>query len=398
MGAPKAQIWLAIPLVLAGCTSRPRSGPEQPALAIKLEQEAAGTKPMVFAVHGLDTDALDALRARTLPASEWLTVFQVFVIEPGKAESTNRPPILGSHRLEGDILYFEPRFPLQPGLTYRAVLKVPGGVREPRSVTANFSLPKPESAVATAVQHVFPSRSRLPENQLKFYLHFSGPMSRGEAYQHVHLLNAAGKETERPFLELDEELWDPEGKRFTLFFDPGRIKRGLKPREDLGPSLEEGKTYTLVIDRQWHDAKGNPLKESYRKTFQVGPPDDQPPDPRNWKLEAPVAGKAQALLVRFPKPLDHAMLQHRLWVVDTQGAMVAGSVAVADEETCWQFRPTQAWKSGTYRLVADTTLEDLAGNRIGRPFEVDVFHPISREIKTETVTVPFEVAPFRIGR
>ena len=46
-----------------------------------------------------------------------------------------------------------------------------------------------------------------------------------------------------PFLELDEELWSPDGTRFTLVFDPGRIKRGLKPREEAGPILEAGKSY-----------------------------------------------------------------------------------------------------------------------------------------------------------
>ena len=31
---------------------------------------------------------------------------------------------------------------------------------------------------------------------------------------------------ELPFLEIDEELWDPAMMRLTLFIDPGRIKRG----------------------------------------------------------------------------------------------------------------------------------------------------------------------------
>src|SRR5437667_9325668 len=109
-------------------------------------------------------------------------------------------------------------------------------------------------------------------------------MNRGEAYSRIHLLNEAGKPVERPFLQLDEELWDPQGQRFTLFFDPGRIKRGLKPREELGPALVEGNIYTLEIDRFWPDADGNPLKETFRKIFRVGPPDDEPIDPKKWKI------------------------------------------------------------------------------------------------------------------
>src|SRR2546425_7490559 len=110
-------------------------------------------------------------------------------------------------------------------------------------------------------------------------------MSEGDCYRHIKLLDAKGKAVDLPFLELDQELWDSEGKRFTLFFDPGRIKRGLKPREELGPPLEEGKTYAFVVDRDWLDAEGNPLKESYRKSFRVGPPDDSPPDPKTWVIK-----------------------------------------------------------------------------------------------------------------
>ena len=76
-------------------------------------------------------------------------------------------------------------------------------------------------------RQVYPSADRLPENQLKFYLHFSAPMSQGDCYRHIKLLDARGKAVDLPFLELDQELWDPTGTRFTLFFDPWRIKRAI---------------------------------------------------------------------------------------------------------------------------------------------------------------------------
>ena len=51
--------------------------------------------------------------------------------------------------------------------------------------------------------------------------------------------------------------------RFTLLFDPGRIKRGLKPAQRrVGPVLEEGKSYTLVIDRGWTDAAATHSRRS----------------------------------------------------------------------------------------------------------------------------------------
>ena len=32
-----------------------------------------------------------------------------------------------------------------------------------------------------------------------------------------------------------------------------------------------------------------------------------------------------------------------------------------------EFEPAEAWKAGDYKLVINMALEDLAGNRIGRP-------------------------------
>jgi hypothetical protein len=241
------------------------------------------------------------------------------------------------------------------------------------------------------VENVYPTSNRLPENQLKFYLHFSAPMTQGNVYRHIKLLGPAGKEVDLPFLELQDELWDAQGKRFTLLFDPGRIKRGLKPREELGPVLEEGKTYTLVIDRKWTDAEGQPLQKSYRKTFKVLAPQNNRPDPKEWKLQPPRAGASKPLTVRFPRPLDHALLHRVLWVADANGKIIAGTVTVSHEETRWHFAPQQPWRAGTYALVVQTTLEDLAGNNIERPFEVDVFGPIQRKVKARTVKIPFRV-------
>src|SRR5260370_1316673 len=76
---------------------------------------------------------------------------------------------------------------------------------------------------------------RWPENDLKFYIHFSAPMSRGDSYKRIKLPDEKGKALDMPFLELDQDLWDSAAQRLTVFCDPGRIKRGLKPREEFGP-------------------------------------------------------------------------------------------------------------------------------------------------------------------
>jgi hypothetical protein len=306
----------------------------------------------------------------------------VFVDRGTKAD---QPAMLGTSRADGDALVFEPRFPFVKGVRYRVVVNA-GGKRAESIV----SLPKPEARPTTVVTKVYPTADKLPENQLKFYLHFSAPMAQGDVYKHISLLDAKGNRVEHPFLELDQELWDREGKRFTLFFDPGRVKRGLKPREEVGPALEEGKSYTLVIDRAWPDADGNPLKESFKKAFRVGPPDDVQPDVKTWKLKPPAVGSRQPLRVTFPKSMDNALAERLVWVVDADGAKVEGTVELSERETAWTFTPAATWAKGKHHLVADCRLEDLSGNSLGRPFEVDVLRPVERKVKSETVTVPFE--------
>jgi hypothetical protein len=304
------------------------------------------------------------------------------------------PALLGEYTVRGEVLTFKPRFPLQPGVRYRAVVHVkhiPAPQDELYTETeATIELPKPKTA-PTVVDQVYPTRDALPENQLRFYVHFSAPMSRGDVYKNIRLLDASGKPIELPFLELEQELWDVASQRFTLLIQPGRIKRGLIPREELGPVLEEGKSYTLEINRDWLDAEGEPLKETYRKKFRVIAADEKQPDPKTWKVQAPPAGKAETLVVTFPKPLDHGMLERVLWVTDDGGQRIEGTIAVTDEETHWRFTPKAAWRAGAYDLVVDMALEDTAGNSIAQPFEVDVFRPIERRVETKTVKVPFTV-------
>jgi hypothetical protein len=351
-----------------------------------------GDRDPAVAVTGLSPADLRALARLDQAPERWHQLFAVYVEHGG--DPAQQPAMLGSYRVEKDALRFQPRFPLQRGVSYRAVLhpeRLPGraGPAE-KTIEMLLRLPKVKPAVPTVVTAVYPSRDDLPENQLKFYLHFSAPMSRGEAYEHIRLLHD-GKADDRAFLELPQELWDREGKRLTLLLDPGRVKRELAPREAFGPVLEAGKRYTLVIDREWQDGEGHPLKESFRKTFRVLPPDGTQPSPKTWKLEPPPAGSTNPLVMTSPKSLDHALLHRMLWVTDDRGRKMPGTVAVTKQETCWQFTPASAWTVGRYHLVADTWLEDLAGNSIARPFEVDEQSAVQHQNPARTVQLPFEV-------
>lgn len=332
------------------------------------------------------TDA-EAAAWKATPPKEPADVLAVFADKGDLA-------MLGSWKLDGRTVVFVPRFPLVAGVPYRVVLnaaKLPAAAAGATAVTKTVQLPKPPPGPAAVVEAVYPSADVLPENQLKFYLHFSAPMSRGEVYRRVRLLDAAGKAIVDPFLELDEELWDRDQRRLTLFIDPGRIKQGLRPREEMGPVFEADRKYTLVIDAAWKDGDGEPLKAEFRKAFKTVGPDEKQPDFAGWKLTPPKAGTTEPLAVAFGESLEQALAARLIWVEDAAGKRVAGKATLGANETTWRWTPDAAWAVGEYKLVADKRVEDLAGNSIEKPFEVDVFNRIQREVVAEVVRRPFQI-------
>jgi hypothetical protein len=317
---------------------------------------------------------------RTQPAKGWVSVFAVYT---GSGEV---PPLLGSYRIEGGALVFQPRFPLAPGVEYRAVFYPSSGGAPVEKI---FREPSREIAPSARVEQVYPSADVLPSNLLRLYIYFSAPMSRGEAGQRIHMLDENGKLLRGVFLP-GEELWDPSFRRLTMTFDPGRIKRGLTSNEAMGPPIAEGKRYTLVIDRDWPDAQGVAMVQGFRKMFRGGPADRNPPDPKQWRVIAPQAGSSRALIVDFPGSMNYPLLQRMLHVSGAQGN-VAGTVSISKQESEWRYTPQQPWKAGDYQLVVDTGLEDLAGNHLGQAFDIDVFQHVSEHITTKTISLPFVV-------
>ena len=85
------------------------------------------------------------------------------------------------------------------------------------------------------------------------------------------------------------------------------------------------------------------------------------------------------------------MLRRVITVLDQTGQEITGQIIVDQEETRWQLRPDRPWPRGQCAVVVTTDLEDLAGNSVGRPFEVDVFRAVERQVTTGTVRLPFLV-------
>ena len=317
------------------------------------------------------------------PSGGWNTIFLVY------AGAGDVPPLSGTYAVESGTLIFHPTYPIAPGVRYRAIFKPPAGGA---LVEAAFDGPREDKTPTTRVLHIYPSADVLPSNQLRLYIYFSAPMSRGETARYLHILDDNGQAlegTHAVFLP-GEELWDARFERLTMTFDPGRIKRGLTSNERIGPPIAEGKRYTLVIDRDWPDARGAPLVEGFRKTFRGGPAQRNPPDPKQWRITAPKAGTSDAVVIEFPTPMNYPLLQRMIHVTDSRGN-VTGAISVTREETEWRFTPRSPWTAGDYNLVVDTGLEDLAGNHIGQPFDIDTFNQVTKSIATNTISLPFSL-------
>jgi hypothetical protein len=377
-------------------TAAPASKEPPGAYTIRWQPDRGDSSKAIVEVAGLSGSALKALRETNWAAAQWQRLLAVRVEQGDLLTDVGLPPMLGVYRVESNLVRFEPQFPLEHGVKYRANFypdKLPGTTAAAgKLVTVAFELPRRASAKpTTAVNQIYPTAVMLPENLLKFYVHFSAPMSRGHIYEHIRLENQAGQPVELPFLEIDEELWNPDMTRLTLFIDPGRIKRGVLPLEEIGPALEQGKRYTLVIDREWKDGAGVPLKQTFRKQFQVGEPDREPIDPGQWKIQPPRADTRRPLTISFPESMDHALAQRVIQVVNGSNQLLDGKVALEDHERRWTFVPAMAWRRGPHALSVQKTIEDLAGNNIGKAFEVDLFDGVQRRFTNSTIKLSFEV-------
>ncbi|MEM9822155.1 MAG: Ig-like domain-containing protein [Bacteroidota bacterium] len=280
-------------------------------------------------------------------------------------QRTSTPPaMLGQYEQQGQQIVFRPVLPFQAGQSYVATLL--------DQFTFHFSIPKTYASEISQVLSVFPSGKTVPANLLKVYLHFSHPMSEGQAYRHITLVDQNGQKVERAFLELYPELWDIDRKRLTLWLEPGRIKRALGPNQNVGSPMVNGQSYRLVVDHQWIDAKGNPLAQDYEQQWQVAPAHYQRIDWQRWQYEWPSPNSTDPLKIRFERPIDQAVLMKSFVLTDAANNQIAGHFESSENESVLQFYPQNAWAPGKYCLRIAASLEDVAGNNLNRPFDLDL--------------------------
>jgi hypothetical protein len=365
---------LAALLALAAC-QRSSGRP----FAVTLVADPARPADAYLDIRGVDPKLLR-------DAAERERVLQVFAV---RADGAAQPePVAGKYGTASDGIRFTPQYPFDPGRTYEVRFRAEADSADARQ--ERVTMPSAPAKPATFVAHVYPSGGVVPANQLRMYIEFSAPMGQRPGLEHVALLDDRGRQVVDPFLPVDGELWNAEHTRFTVFFDPGRQKRGILPNREMGESLVAGRRYTLRVSRDWLDGNGQPLRETFERRFTVGPPDRSPLDVASWKVTAPREGTREPLTVAFSEPLDHGLLLRAIGV-RRDGATLTGQVQVDAHETRWTMTPDAPWQPGRYELIALGILEDLAGNRIGRAFEI-VGAGDKGEDDAAVTAVPFALA------
>jgi hypothetical protein len=329
----------------------------------------------------------------TIADYQWNEVLSVYTHD---AYVTNiDQPIAGTYAWNGDTLLFKPAYPYAPGETYHAIFmrkaflkttavknQSPGDKSE-----LSFSVPA-DIHPLTTVESIYPQSASLPENLLRMYIYFSAPMMPGEAYEHINLIRENGTRVEKAFLVIDQELWDTARKRFTLLFDPGRIKRHLKSNIDLGTPLHEGEIYHLVIDSAWRDVNGNALAKSITKTFSVTQAERTKVSTGDWNVIVPMAGSLSDVVISFDRPMNRAMALKHITIKSPSG-VVTGRAQTVDD-TFWKFTPDHPWTEGEYVFAISPLLEDVSGNNLNNVFDLDVSKE-SRVNSVEPVQLSFTI-------
>jgi len=291
------------------------------------------------------------------------------------------PPMAGAVVRDGDDRCFVPRFAFVDGTTYSVVVD---GV-----TTAVLVRPRPDLPATTEVLEIRPTATEVPRNFLRFYVWFSAPMADGYAAAHVRLLDDAGEPMAGALLPTEHELWDSDRRRLTVLLDPARIKRGLVGHRQTGYPLRAGRSFRVVVDGVFRDARGVPLRAGADRRYEVGGDERRHVEPAGWSLTVPPSHTFEPVVVTFDRPLDSALLARCLHVAGPDGRRIDGTPELGPEELSWRLVPQAAWAPGAHQLLVDPVLEDLAGNSVSRVFDRDLSRREDDPQGDQPVTVAF---------
>ena len=304
------------------------------------------------------------------------------------AAGENSPiPVQGVFSEYEDYLIFTPYYPFENGLTYTVRTK---DLNTGKYFDSNFVLEATEKRNVAELLHIYPSAEELPENLLRFYLYFNSPMKQGKALKHIHLVDSNGDKDTQAFMQFKQELWSPDGKRLTLLFDPGRIKRGVSTNLELGPALLEGNIYQLEISGDWQDVYGQKLGVIQTKTFKVGEAYRTVIDISRWNVIEPETESNQPLTIQLDRIMDHALVQSMIQVKNQENQTIQGSWEISKNESVLYFTPDEKWQKGNYEIILDSSFEDVSGNNLNSLLD-DQLKPDQSTQRKTNFSIKFEI-------
>jgi hypothetical protein len=311
-------------------------------------------------------------------------LLSVFVKNDEDKYSSNA--IQGKYRVESHYLIFTPYFPFERGMAY--VVRTKNTVLDSNYTYQSFRVGEKKVVDKAGVVSIYPSANELPENLLRFYFYFNTPMKKGQALKHVQLIDSAGTIDNHAFMEFKQELWSADGKRLTILFDPGRIKRGVSTNMELGPALLEGKGYTLDISGDWEDVYGQKLTIKTSKEFVVGKAYRQQIKVNELEIKKPAANSDDTLIIYFDRIVDHALVQSMIRIEDENKNLIVGYWETSEEERTIQFIPEKTWEKGTYRIIMDGNMEDVSGNNLNNLLDQK---PSEQNSNLQEIIRPFSI-------
>ncbi len=347
-------------------------------------------------VAGLIENRLSQLKKIGLKRKKWQTFFSVYVGDEGSFESN--PAMLGTYKVEDGKISFIPRFYFEPEIAYTIVVKpallgklldieFPDSIR----MIHSFSFASDKAISKPVVSRVYPTGDKLPANLLRFYIYFSESMNEKNTFDFIKILDSKNQEVTDAFVDIKNGLWDSESRRLTVILHPGRIKRGVGLNLTMGETFTESKKYKLLIKKELHSSFGHSLPDDFVKEFEILEHDRVSPNYKNWQLITPGADTTEPLQLTLDKPLDHALLMRFIEVRDSADVRIIGTISLSNNEMAWVFTPEKTWNHGSYKLVVNPALEDLAGNRMDHPFDVNTTKYSVDESGTQ-ITIKFKIA------
>ena len=238
-----------------------------------------------------------------------------------------RLPVAGRDERDGQFLRFTPAFGFVAGQEYVVRTRRSG---EPDRLT-EFRIPREVAAAPALVTGVYPSGDVLPENVLRFYVHFSVPMTPHLASDFVAPAPRIRPRRSCGIHEVQAGAVErgPDAPHGLDRPGPHQAERGHQPRTR--PSASEGQRYELTVDEGWPAADGSSVLPSFSKRVQRRRRPEGAAQRRSGgdgdRLDLE---HASALRIVFDRPFDRHLLDDALHVVDGDGQPIDGTPLPGD--------------------------------------------------------------------